>query len=167
MVIDTRFGAAIMAFRGIHARRISILLIVAVLATGMVGCVSSPAQHDLSTPTHYYLTISCGERGRVTALGEGTFTCDEGEVVNLVADPASGCRFVEWTGDAEAIENVEAPSTTITVSGDCSTTANFEPIPMARQNLTTTSSSGGWVASPGMGTFGYDRRRLPVYNPDV
>ena len=101
-------------------KRIGIFLIAVALVVGMVGCVSSPTQYGLITPNHYYLTISGGEGGEVTALGEGTFTCDEGEVVNLVAAPASGYRFIGWTGDVEAIENLEAVSTTITMNGDYS-----------------------------------------------
>jgi len=156
MVIDSCFGAATMAFEGIHVKRISIFLIVAALVAGMVGCVSSPTPYGLSIPTHYYLTISGSEGGEVTALGEGTFTCDEGEVVSLAATPASGYRFIGWTGDVETIENVEAPSTTITMNGDCSITANFEAISAEQCSLTLSSSDGGSVTTPGEGTFTYD-----------
>jgi uncharacterized protein YkwD len=137
-------------------KRIGSLLIVAVLIVGMVGCVSSPTQYDLTIPTHYHLTISGTEGGEITTVGEGTFTCDEGEVVNLVATPASGYRFANWTGDVDTVENVEAPSTTITMSGDYSITANFEAISAEQCSLAVSSSVGGSVATPGEGTFNYD-----------
>ncbi len=156
MVIDTRFAAATMAFAGIHVKRISIFLIVAALIVGVVGCVSSPSPYGLSIPAHYYLTISGSEGGEITTLGEGTFTCDEGEVVNLVATPASGYRFVNWTGDVDTIENVEAASTTITVNGDYSIGAKFEAILAEQCSLTISSSAGGSVTTPGEGTFTYD-----------
>ena len=37
-----------------------------------------------------------------------------------------GYRFVNWTGDVGTIANVNAASTTITMNGDYSITANFE-----------------------------------------
>jgi uncharacterized protein YkwD len=126
-------------------KRISSFLIVAALITGMVGCVSSPTQ--------YNLTIFGTEGGEITTIGEGTFTCDKGEVVNLVAAPASGHRFVNWTGDVDTIENIEAPSTTITVNRDCSITANFEAIPAEQCSLSVSSTGGGSVTLPGEGTF--------------
>jgi len=145
-----------MTFGGIHVKRIGIFLIAVALVAAMAGCVSSPTQYGLSTTTHCYLTISGGEGGEVIALGEGIFTCDEGEVVNLVAAPASGYRFVDWTGDVDGIENVEAPSTTITMNGDYSITANFEAISAEQCSLTVSSSVGGLVTTPGEGTFAYD-----------
>jgi uncharacterized repeat protein (TIGR02543 family) len=145
-----------MIFEGTHVKRIGIFLIAVALVAGMVGCISSPTQYGLSTTTHYYLTISGGEGGEVAALGEGTFTCDEGEVVNLVATPASGYRFIGWTGDVDAIENVEAPSTTITMNGDYSVTASFEAISAEQYSLTVSGSAGGSVTTPGEGTFAYD-----------
>ena len=98
MVIDACFVAATMIFKGIDVKRISIFLMALALVAGMVGCVSSPAQYGLNTATHYYLTISGGEGGDLTGPGEGTFACSEGDVVNLVAAPASGYRFAGWIG---------------------------------------------------------------------
>jgi uncharacterized protein YkwD len=129
---------------------------VAALIAGTVGCVSSPTQYGLTVPIHYDLTISGTEGGEITTLGEGTFTCDEGEVVNLVATPADGYRFVKWTGDVDTIDNVDDASTTITMSGDYSITANFEAISVEQCNLTVSSTAGGSVTLPGEGTFTYD-----------
>jgi len=131
--------------------RISSFLVVAALIAGMVGCVSSPAQY-----TWYDLTIFSTEGGEITAIGEGTFTCDEGEVVNLAATPVNGYRFVNWTGDVDTIENIEAASTTITMNGDYSVTANFLAIGAEQHSLTVSSSAGGSVTTPGQGTFPYD-----------
>jgi uncharacterized repeat protein (TIGR02543 family) len=156
MVIDTCLGAATMTFEGIDVKRIGIFFIAVALVVGMVGCVSSPTEYGLSTTTHYYLTISGGEGGQVTSLGEGTFMCDEGEVVTLTATPASGYRFANWTGDVDTIESVEAASTTITVDGDYSIAANFEAIPAGQYSLTISSTAGGSVTMPGEGTFAYN-----------
>ncbi len=137
-------------------KKISIFLIVVALIVGMVGCISSPSPYGLSIPAHYYLTISGSEGGEVATLGEGTFTCDQGEVVNLIATPATGYRFVGWTGDVDTIEDVEAASTTIIMNGDCSVTANFEAISAEQCSLTVYGSAGGSVTTPGEGTFSYD-----------
>jgi hypothetical protein len=121
----------------------SIFLIMAVLITGMGGCVSSPVEYDI--------TISSTEGGDVTAPGEGTFAYDEGRDVELVAEAEEGYRFVNWTGDVDYITNVVDATTTITVEGDCSITANF----VAAYYLTASSTEGGSVTVPGEGTFPY------------
>jgi uncharacterized protein YkwD len=145
-----------MAFVGIRVKRISIFLVVAALIAGMVSCVSSPVPYGSDIPTYYHLTISGSEGGETVTLGEGTFTCDEGEVINLLATPASGYRFVSWTGDVETVEDVEAASTIIIMNGDYSIAPNFELIPAEQGNLIVSSSAGGSVTTPGEGTFTYD-----------
>lgn len=73
----------------------------------------------------HYLTISSTIGGNVTTPGEGTSTYDKGAVVNLVATPDSGYRFVNWNGDAGTISNVNSATTTITMNDSYSVTANF------------------------------------------
>lgn len=79
-------------------------------------------------PEQYALTIPITTGGSVTDPGEGTFTYEEGTVVDLVATPDTGYRFVNWTGDTGTIADVEAASTTITMSGDYFITASFEEV---------------------------------------
>jgi len=98
-----------------YLERLSIFLIALALMAGMVGC--APVQHDV--------TISGTEGGEVTTPGEDTFTYNEGTVVDLVATPDAGYRFVEWTGDVDTIANVNAATTTVTINGDYSILANF------------------------------------------
>ena len=76
-------------------------------------------------PAKQYLTISSDIFGSVTTPGEGTFTCDAGAVVNLVATPGADCGFVNWTGDVGTVNNVTAASTTIAMNSSYSITANF------------------------------------------
>jgi hypothetical protein len=47
-------------------------------------------------------------------------------VVNLVASPASGYRFVNSTGNVDSIADVNAATSIITMGGDYSIAANFE-----------------------------------------
>jgi hypothetical protein len=75
-----------------------------------------------------------------------------GTVVDLIATPAAGYRFVEWTGDAGTIADVYAAATNITMNGDYSITANF----VKQCNLNISSTEGGSVTEPGEGAFAYD-----------
>jgi hypothetical protein len=100
----------------------------------------------------YDLTTSSTAGGSVTEPGEGLFTYDDGTVVDLVADADEGYRFDEWTGDVEDIADVYDATTTITMNGDYSITANF----VAIYDLITSSTAGGSVTEPGEGVFTYD-----------
>jgi hypothetical protein len=59
--------------------------------------------------------------------GQGTFTYDAGTVVTLEAVPSAGGGFVFdiWTGDVGTIADVSSATTTITMNGNYSITANF------------------------------------------
>jgi len=96
-------------------KRVGIFLVAVALVVGMVGC--APVQYDLT------IASTCG--GSVTTPGEGTFTYSAGRVVRLVARPALGYWFVKWTGDVATINTVNSFSTTITINGNYSITANF------------------------------------------
>jgi len=95
-----------------------ILLLVAALIAGMVGCPANGVQE-------YSLTISSSEGGVVTAPGEDTFTHEEGAVVSLKAEAEEGYRFVKWSGDVGSVADPQAAETTITMDGHYSITANF------------------------------------------
>jgi len=131
-------------------------------ATGWYGSNDPPGYADFnfisSTSTSevgvtdYCLTISGTEGGSVTEPGEGMFTYDEGTVVDLVATPDEGYRFVEWTGDVGTIADVYAATTNIIMNSDYSITAEF----IRQYDLTISSTEGGWVTEPGEGVFTYD-----------
>lgn len=100
----------------------------------------------------YALSIASTTGGSATAPGEGMFSYDAGTVVDLVASPASGYRFVEWKGDVSTVSNVEAASTTITTNGHYSVIAAFVVV----YDLSISSTTGGSVTTPGEGIFIYD-----------
>jgi hypothetical protein len=83
-----------------------------------------------------------------------------GTVVDLVAVPDAGYRFVGWTGGPDIIADVSAASTTITMNRDCLINANFAEIPETPQipqyDLTISSAAGGSVNVPGEGIFSYN-----------
>jgi len=73
----------------------------------------------------YELTVSSTCGGSVTSPGEGSYSYDQGEVVNLVAEADANYRFVNWTGDVGTVADISAATTTITVNGDYSIKATF------------------------------------------
>jgi len=103
-------------------------------------------------PRLFSLTVSSTVGGSVPDPGEGAFTYDYRDVVELVATPGAGYRFDEWAGDVGTIADVNSATTNITMYGDYSITANF----VKTYDLTTSSTAGGWVTAPGEGTFAYD-----------
>jgi uncharacterized repeat protein (TIGR02543 family) len=99
-----------------YLAKLSILFIMVALIAGIVGCGGES----------YNLTITSTAGGSVTTPGVGTFTYGAGTVVHLVATPATNYTFANWTGNVSTVDNVNATSTTITMNGNYSITANFE-----------------------------------------
>ena len=106
----------------------------------------------LVTWVTYDLTISSMDGGSVITPGEGIFTYGKEAIVDLVAEAEEGYRFLEWTGNVSTIADVYDASTTITMNSDCSITAEF----VRQYDLTTSSTEGGSVTTPGEGLFNYD-----------
>ena len=129
-------------------RIISISLsVVLALSIGLIGCIAEEV-------VEYNLTISSTEGGSVTSPGEsGPNIHDEGEVVNLVAEAEEGYEFVNWNGDVDKIADVEDATTTITMNGDYSITANFA---VKQYNLVIHSMEGGSVTTHGESAYTYD-----------
>jgi hypothetical protein len=92
-------------------------------------------------PSQCILTISSTIGGNVTTPGEGTFTHDKGTVVNLVAEPEEGYRFVNWAGDVDTIGNVTAAATNITMDDNYSITANFVSVTAGNVSI----KAGDWI----------------------
>ena len=73
----------------------------------------------------YDLSTNSTGGGSVTKPGEGVFPCDEGSVVDLVAEAEESYHFVQWTGNVSTIADFYAAETTITMNDHYSITANF------------------------------------------
>jgi len=132
--------------------RISAFLVVVAVIASLMGC----------TETHvseYTLTIFATDGGSVTDPGPGAHTYEFGEVVSLLAEAEHGYQFVNWTGEVETVDNVDAAETTITIRADYSISANFALVPqdpVVQFDLTVSSTAGGSVTGPGEGVFTYD-----------
>lgn len=131
--------------------RVNVLLLTLALVVGMMSCAVEvdPAP---AAPVEHRLTILCRSGGSITNPGEGTFDYEEGSIVALAATPTTGYRFDVWSGDTEAIANLNAASTTITMNDNYSITANF----VAQYILKTDSTDGGEVITPREGTSVHD-----------
>jgi hypothetical protein len=127
-------------------KKISICLMIVALIVGMVGC----------GPVQYTLTIASTQGGSVIVPGEGNSIHDEGTKIDLLAVADEGYRFVKWSGNVYTIDNVNAASTDIVVNGNYFIMANFEVAPRTQYSLTITSTAGGSVTTPGVGTFTYN-----------
>ena len=114
---------------------------------------SGAQSHDITTPSSaetytanfiigYSLTTAADPpAGGSVAPGEVSYHAP-GTVVSLSATATTGYRFLNWTGDPVADPN--SPTTTITMDGPRSVTANFELCPTY---ILTTSAN-----PPGSGT---------------
>ena len=88
----------------------------------------------------YDLVISATTGGNVTSPGEGAFAYDTGAVVSLSAAPDTAYQFVNWFGDVDTVADVYDPTTTITMNGDYSISANFTSDNIALSKPTVASS---------------------------
>jgi hypothetical protein len=77
----------------------------------------------------YNLTTTAGANGSVVVPGEGNYSYNKGEIVNIAAVPDECYQFVNWTGDHQQIADRDSAYTTITMRNDYSIQANFEPRP--------------------------------------
>jgi uncharacterized repeat protein (TIGR02543 family) len=111
-------------------------------------------------PGYYSLTISSTDGGRVTEPGVGmTYVYGNGTVVPLVAEADTGYQFVGWTGNVTTIADPTAASTNITMNDSYSITANFALEP-GWYGLTISSTPGGNVTEPGVGTYVYSNNTV-------
>jgi uncharacterized protein YkwD len=106
-------------------KRIGSFLIVAALVAGVTGCTGSFNTGGGVYVESHTLTITSAPGGSVTTPGEGTFSYTEGRVITLLAEPAEGYQFANWTGDVSTIANANSPLTTITANDSYSIRANF------------------------------------------
>lgn len=117
-------------------KRIGILLIVVALMAAMAGCTGVGGNYGES----HVLTITSTAGGSVVTPGEGIFVCAEGQVVSLLAQPAEGYQFVDWTGNVGTVANVAAASTTITTNERYSIQANFSEDPSSPSGINYTGA---------------------------
>jgi len=97
------------------------------------------------------LTIAVNQSGwGTTAPAVGEYTYDEGTELTITATPADGYRFVNWTGE---VADANSSSTTVTMTGDKTVTANFNFVVIPRYTLTmAVNPVDGGTTNPGVGS---------------
>ena len=96
------------------------------------GSYSITANFEEDPPARYMLAVMSTPGGSIIIPGEGTFTYDAGTVVSLVATPGPDYEFLKWSGDVDAVADIDAASTNITIGGNRSyilVCANFRERP--------------------------------------
>lgn len=96
------------------------------------------------------LTLAVNGNGTTNPTAGTTYAYPAGALENLVATPAPGWRFHNWTGDVDTVADVNSANTTIIINGDYSVTANFD------RPILTVSVNGNGTTSPEVGTHSYD-----------
>jgi uncharacterized repeat protein (TIGR02543 family) len=91
----------------------------------MCGDYSITANFAPIPPVQYTLTMAASPPVGTTSPAVGQHVYAVGTQVPIVATPSGGYQFVNWTGDVGTVANVSAASTTITMAGNYSITANF------------------------------------------
>jgi hypothetical protein len=95
---------------------------IVALAAGMTGCAADIPGFTVQ----YSVTISSTIGGTVTSPGEGIFSYSKGAVINLVAQPNVGYRFLGWSTNARTVADIHAATTTMTLDQDyCFVIASF------------------------------------------
>jgi hypothetical protein len=113
------------------------------------------------------LTTSTTAGGTVSSPGIGSFQYDHGTSVPVTATADRDYHFVSWTGtavDAGKVTDPAEASTSVTVEADYTLQANFA---IAQWTLTVSSTAGGQVSEPGIGTFRYPDRKLVLLQAKV
>lgn len=150
-----------------RACRISVLLVLFTLFVALpVYASTTGGVTVLGTPQMTYtLTVGSSDYGNVSIPGEGVFTYNISDEVNLVAFPNWHYLFTGWTGDTGGIADVNESHTTILMLHDYNISANFEYDPnvipaeaQAMIDLTGTIMSvvigaGMLVGTVGMGYY--------------
>jgi len=106
---------------------------------------------EVIPPPEYDLTVNITGQGSVSLDPSGG-TYVEGTVVTLFAYPGEGYHFVSWSGTNN--DSSPALTNTVTMNGDRTVTATFEPIPPEQYTLSITIHGSGSVSLvPSGGTY--------------
>jgi hypothetical protein len=119
----------------------------------MNGDYSIRATFEETEATFHSLTVGVTGSGSTSpTVGQHTYAA--GAVISIIATAAGGYHFVNWTGNVGSVANVNAASTTITMNGNYSITANFEQTVVTYYTLTMAATGGGSI-NPAAGQHSY------------
>jgi len=99
-----------------------------IIITADNGVAPPAIQSFILTVTQYALTTTANPAAGGTVSPVSGSSYNPGTVVGIVATPATGYTFVGWTSTADPVTDSTSASTTITMNGPESVTAQFAPI---------------------------------------
>ncbi len=102
------------------------------------------------------LTTSTVGGGIVINPGQGDYPYEQGQSVDVLADPNAHYHFVEWRGsavDANKVADPCAAGTMVLMDDNYTLVAVFA---IDRHNVVLSSSAGGHIDDPGEGEFWFD-----------
>lgn len=100
----------------------------------------------------YYPELVATSNGNGSVTGSGFYAT--GATASITATPNAHYHFVNWTATGSVVvDDSSSANTTVTVNGSGTVKANFA---IDEHDLTVSSTSGGSVTAPGVGTFTYD-----------
>ena len=97
------------------------------------------------SPPFYPLTVISGPGGSTSGSGIYNY----GNTPSITASPSAGHAFLSWSGSG--VTNPSNASTTVSMTGSRTVTANFQPLTYA---LNLTAGTGGSVTGSGAFTHG-------------
>lgn len=119
--------------RRVVSLAISVLVLIALVM--VPACAPENDVPDNGVPDKYDLTMAVSPDvvpAAGTTAPSGTTSIDEGSVVNIVAAPADGWEFVNWTSNPAVpfVPDDATPEASFEMPGqDVTITANFAPVP--------------------------------------
>jgi hypothetical protein len=99
------------------------IVVVGIVAIVIIAAITRPMPTTIPKYT-LSASVSPPQAGSVSP-SSGKYL--RGVQVSLTATPATGYRFVNWTGDVDTVANVNSASAVISMNDDYSITANFVP----------------------------------------
>ena len=111
-------------------------------ASAVIFTISEPSTITWNWKTQYLVSFAVSPSGTGTTSPSGTNTWQDAGSISISGTPSSNYKFSSWTTDAaNSVGNSQASSTTATINGPGTITANFAQIPAATPTPTPAPTS--------------------------
>jgi len=114
----------------------------------------------------YQLLVEAGIGGSTT--GSGQYVHFESASISATADDANGYEFDNWTGSA--VDSSSSPTTTVSITGETTVTANFKlkdyALSIDTYDLSNSQSGGGVTTGSGVRQHGESVTVTATANPE-
>ncbi len=115
-----------------------------------ISTPSSSTTYTTNFTTQYYITMNAGTGGMVIP-SSGWY--NSGQSVSINATPNSGYTFGSWSGSGSGSYSGTTKSTSVTMNGPITQTANFTVIPPTQYSVSLSSNPSNGGTTSGGGTY--------------